>query len=302
MTFYLILALVVFLVGAFLIQGLVQIQAEPPHKGLVTFLGKRKEKIADEGWHFLPLYPWVYGAIFINVTKVNQDLPEEIVRTPDNAELGLKISLTWSPDKDSPQSLINFLDSGGREGVKSILHDVAVHRLRKWCYSKEDNSPQTWEDLYQIPDEMVKVLLKAISDKLEWENIEEEEVDKVRSGNGQTKVPSLGIVIHRINIASPELKGELAKAAELEAKEARDRSAEIAELIHVAEQMAALTSEPNSLSREQAIEIIQTERGKVVKNIGETKISISPETRGLIEDLIPLLRARFPRNLRSDDE
>jgi len=75
-----------------------KIPAEPPHLGVVTIWGERKEKIKKEGLRFLaPFFPFLYDVILINVEKKNQDLPAETIRTPDLAVLEIPISLTWTP-------------------------------------------------------------------------------------------------------------------------------------------------------------------------------------------------------------
>ena len=40
-------------------------------------------------------------------------------------------------------------------------------------------------------------------------------------------------------------------------------------------------------SKEQALEVVQTERGKVTKTIAETKISISSEVQEMLKEILP---------------
>lgn len=118
----------------FFYNGIVKIQADPPHKGIILFLGKRQEEILNEGWRFIPLSPIIFDFIPIKVVKINQDLLPQIIRTPDKAALSIQISATWTPCYNPPL-LINFLNSGGEEGVKNILEDIIQDRIRSWALS-----------------------------------------------------------------------------------------------------------------------------------------------------------------------
>lgn len=147
--------------GSFIYQGLQQIPADPPHVGVLTVLGERTRLVKKEGWRFFPFYPWWHGRILVKVAKVNQDLKEQIVRTPDLAELTIPVSITWTPDKDNAENLIEFLNSGGESGVKTILEDIVRESLREWAFS-HDEGPQTWQEAMEARYEAVAMLLKAI--------------------------------------------------------------------------------------------------------------------------------------------
>lgn len=333
--------------GAFLLQGLRKIPADPPHKGVLTVFGKRCYVVKNEGWHFFPLYPWWHGVILVNVTKVNQDLSEQLVRTPDLAELKVPVSLTWKPmiktNEKGKGGLIEFLNSGGEKGVKTILEGIVRERLREWAISSSEG-PQTWQEAIAAKEEATAILLQAIcGDELkqipsdiptsillkalgsfhkkpnkieaeiwgkEWELVKEKvnslpdadrkklmtaleerlkQIARARQGNGDFKLPQLGIVINRLNIGEIKPVGELAKAAELEVKEACEREAETTELNHVRQRLIELMAQPPNgpgFKAEQALEVIQTERGKVAKTVAETKLNVSAETMAAIERII----------------
>jgi len=84
------------------------------------------------------------------------------------------------------------------------------------------------------------------------------------------------------------------QSAEQKAKEERQRVAEEIEIDHSIAQINKLQKK-GKLSKEQAIEIFQTERNKATKNISETKISISPETREMVSGLLSLLPFFSPK-------
>ena len=339
-----IIGSVFFLVGTFFLQGLRKIPADPPHKGLRTILGKRTDKVVEEGWNFFPFFPWWHGYVITDVTKKNMDLEPQKVRTPDEAELAIPVSVTFTPDADS---LLEYFNSGGEAGVKTILTDIIKENLREWAIAK-DEGPQTYKEAMASQEEATAILLKAIlGDTLKpisssiptpillryfnkpprkptesqekewgetWEKVTEklkqefpdlndleefkravekrrEEIRDARRGNGKYKKFSLGILLNRLNLGEIKPIGELAKAMELKVTEESQRRAEIVELNHVGERIEALKK--IDFSNEQALEIIQTERGKVTKNISESKWNVSAETRAMIEKVGPEIVAKI---------
>ncbi len=151
------------LVMVFTLQGFGRIPAQPPHQGVVVFWGRRrrdkggKTKYKNEGlyWYFLK-------GVFVNVLPVNVERnPIEIkatTRTPDNAEVEITISLTFQP---LATRLIEYLNSGGSEGVVKNLRGQLEERLREWVESKREG-PMTWEELYASKLEATSVLVKKI--------------------------------------------------------------------------------------------------------------------------------------------
>ena len=328
-----------FLVGAFFLQALRKIPADPPHKGVRTIWGKRIDGMfVDEGWGFFPLFPWWHGYVITDITKKNIDLEPQKVRTPDEAELAIPVSITFTPDGEK---LIEYFNSGSENGVKTILTDIIKENLREWAIAK-DEGPQTYKEAMASQEEATAILLKAIlGDMLKpipssiptpillkyfnkpqrkptesqeedwgknWEKVTEkldrefpdpkiledlktaveerrEEIRNARRGNGKYQKPQLGIVLNRLNLGEIKPIGKLAEAMELKVKEERERQAEIVELNHVAERIEALKK--LGFLNEQALEIIQTERGKVTKNISESKWNVSAETRAMIEKISP---------------
>ena len=95
--------------------------------------------------------------------------------------------------------------------------------------------------------------------------------------------------------------GKFAEAADLEVKEEMERKAETLEIQHVADTIDRLKKQLG-ISNEIALEILQTERGKVVKNISENKWNISPETRAMIEKIAPEMLAGFLSKLAKGGE
>lgn len=334
--------------GGFILQGIKEIPADPPHKAILTVWKKRQPIIKDEGWRFFPFLGFWHDFILVNVTKVNQKLEDQKVRTPDLAELKVPVSLTWTP-----VDFIAFLNSGGQKKVEEILKDIVQERLREWAFSSGEG-PQSWQELLAARDDATAILLKSIlGDELKkipsslptsvllkyyskprkiptksekeswgenWSRIDEVILDlddnersnlesaveirrqlisQVHRGNGNFLLKQLGISINRLNIGEIELSGELARVAELEVKEEREKAAETAEILHLVERISYLIKEKDAgglgMTIEEAKEFLQTERGKVVKTISETKLTVSPETREMLTKIFPELLAIFPR-------
>jgi len=338
----------------FVISSIRVIPADPPHKAVLTFLGKRQKIILNEGWNWVPLYGILFKYILVKVVKINYDLTEQIVRTPDYAELGVKISITFTPGaKNDPQAFIEYLNSGGENGVKEIIEDVIRDRLRAWAFSK-DEGPANWQEAIGSRDEAIAVLLKAIlgddlepinsniptpillkyfsgkkplpSEKEQWgeqwgklENElnkfsqeEREELQKqveerrkaiqqVRQGNGYFVKKSLGITINRFTINEIYLLGKAAEAVEKAVQEKYETEADETEIKNVLRRIKDLQKELN-ISVEQALEIVQTERNKVIKSIHEGKLNVSPETRSMFQDILRQLFSKNPSTFSSDEK
>lgn len=243
------------LFGGFIIQGLRKIPAQPPNRAILTIWGERRPIIKNEGWRFFPIYPWWRGAVLVNVTKVNQDLQEQTVRTPDLAELSIPVSLTWTPDKNSAERLIEFLNSGGESGVKNILQDIVRERLREWAIATTEG-PQKWQDAMKAQDEATKILVAEITGIEPDPDI----VRRIRQGNGIEPIPQLGIILNRLNVGEIKPQGQLAKAAESEVKEVQERRGEVFEvetdLLKAQQLVAAAAARSEVLSTQQAFQII----------------------------------------------
>jgi len=125
-------------------------------------MGKRQEVVLDEGWNYVPLYPWVFSFVLVKVEKVNDDLKPQEVMTPDNAKLSVSESITWVPGiKNEPRSFITFLNSGGEKGVQKIIYDMAEDRTKTWARSNKEG-PAGWEEAQALKDDVHGVLAKAL--------------------------------------------------------------------------------------------------------------------------------------------
>lgn len=254
------------------------IPADPPHIAVVTLLGQRLRKIKGEGYRLFPFYPVIYNAVLIDVSKKNQDLPPQGVRSRDLAEFEISVSLTWSPN---PDYAIEYLNHGSENGVRNILADMVNQRLREWAITTN------WEDALKAHDKTTAILVKTIAGLPTELSKEEQEkiIARIAQGDGVQPIPQLGIILNRLNIKEIKPKGELIRAAELLVKEKMERVGERIEMQHAMDRVQEV-KKVLGCSTAQAIELFQTERGKVVKKINEIKGSVSDETRKMVERII----------------
>lgn len=341
------------LFGSFVLQGLRSIPNDPPQKGVLTVLGVRQPTVLDEGWTFFPFFPYIFGYIGVEVSRVKRKFTVT-VKTPDRADSEVPIELTYRPLNrflEVHDGFIKFLNSGKNEGVEGQLSGKIEERVREWAMADEEG-PQNWEELQKSRLEAASVLTKTIGFnhvteipeyaeavptiiwmryftnprptkwtineeewfKDGWKKVEDviltfskdenerqamknlldnavskrrKEVQDLRSGNGAIFLEDLGIKIERLNVGEIRVLGEVATTADKRAKEKQEMEAEELELKSVRDRISELIKEPFSYSKEQALEIVQTERGKVTKTIEEKKLNVSPETREMLEKIFP---------------
>jgi hypothetical protein len=241
------------------------IPAKPPNVGIVTIHGERKPIIKKEGWHLLwPRFPFWYDVVLVNIEKKNKDFRPKDVRSKERAELDVEISVTYAPDSTNAKNLIEYLNSGGKEAVENILDDIIEEGMIDFAADKN------WRALFQSAtrEKLLLALVKKLTGKTEQELAGK--IEEIRRGNGVEKIPYLGIILNRLNIGMRRIKGRLAEEAEKPAIEKTQRRAEKTELDHVRERIKEIR-ETIGVSPEAAIELIQTERGKVGKQIIEYK-------------------------------
>lgn len=334
--------LILFLIGAFIISSFRKIPVR--HVGQITILSKRQEgQYVEEGWHFLPFYPFFYGVILIDVGKVQFEVVVEKSTTPDKASSRVPVGIVFEPLKDH---LVEYINSGGKDGVINQFTGKIKERVREWC-SDEEGGPVTWWELNQSRLEGVSVLVTKLARnsiteiplfaqdiptwiwlrffskprpkkfmineeawaKDDWKLVKNfllsltpaqqasletavakrrEEVLGLMTGTGKIKAEDLGIIIKRLNIEDVDVLGKVAEQAEQAAKEEQERRAEEIELNHVEKQIKKFVSMGYSMA--EAKELVQTERGKVTKNIDEKKVTLSQETGEIVKEVVKIFK------------
>ncbi len=255
--------------GIFL-YGLRKLSTDPPNYGVITWFGERTGGVIKEGWHWFLLPQFVQGFVPVDMTAKNQDFLPEDIRTPDMAEIKIEAAITFRPD---PKNLINYLNVKGEAGVRQILDDVVEEAIRERA-ANPLKDPKTWEEAVKMKD----VFIAEVAATIKGQNVDTMQPDELkklalelRRGNGNVEIETLGIVLSRVNVKSIKPTGELAQAAEQVAKELREMQAEKVEIDNVGDRIKEL-AEKSGISPELAVEVVQTERKKVTKDIKQIKL------------------------------
>ncbi|MDD2913620.1 MAG: hypothetical protein WCZ99_01725 [Candidatus Paceibacterota bacterium] len=253
----------------FFYNSIVMIQVDPPHKGVLVFLGQRQEEILNEGWRFVPLNPVIFNVFLVKILATRQTISIQIYSS-DNVKHIIEISITWTPCYDPPL-LINFLNSGGEKGVKKEIESIIHGNITSWSRSFN------YKKLGDAGNSAISSILKIICGN----EVGDKEVRNVIQGKGCIIHEGLGVKINQINITGLRFVGEFAKVAELSVVKGIKIDIEKKELKQIADFIKKYKEEGN-LSTSEAIELIQTEKGTVSKKIKE--VSISPKIIEVLAD------------------
>lgn len=169
--------------------------------------------------------------------------------------------------------------------------DQLTKNEKSWAEAEDGSKKCTWEKVEKIyvgledkskPDVELSELQEELRNAVEERR---KEINGIRGGSAKIEIPNLGITIEGLNFEDIKLIGETAKKADAKAMEQEEREAEELELEFIKERIVELMKPPLNYTRDQALEIVQTERSKVIKTINENKLNISPETRTMIEKI-----------------
>jgi regulator of protease activity HflC (stomatin/prohibitin superfamily) len=150
----------------------------------------------------------------------------------------------------------------------------------KLSYNEDRWAKNKWKRVTDILGKLTPEEIDSLEKAVEKRR---EKINEVRSGSGKIEIEDLGIVLERLNIGDIDVLGGVAEQAEKQAKEEEERKAEEIELKYILLRIKELQNA--GFSKEQALEAVQTERGKVSKIIQEKKFSLSDETKGMIENI-----------------
>lgn len=207
------------------------IEKDPPHVGLLTVWGKKKEIVLKEGYA-LKLPP-IIDFIPIKVQRETLDLEDHSkkpvrVISKDNVTVRLNdVTLWYAPDFEDASRLIDFVTIGKHNGVEDALEDLILAHLRQFARKLYV------EDTRDDNDEVIEGLLSAqrkvtneIIQKITGVNGDEVE-DNIRSGMPDDHL--LGIKVFRFSIGEAKPEGDYAENLEQLAKEKLQREFEIYE-------------------------------------------------------------------------
>ena len=201
---------------------------------------------------------------------------------PQNAEEALKAG------EEAVAILVKAIAGASLETIPSGIPTVILLKYfaqpqKPPTFSESQQWGKNWEKVSEHLASLDEAKRKEIQEAVERRR---EIIKLLRQGNGTQSLLGLGVTLNRLNIGEIKALGKFAEAAELAAKERREREAEEVEIQHILSVINRVKKELG-VSNEQALEIIQTERGKVKKEIAERKWNISPETREMIEKITP---------------
>ncbi|MBU1091845.1 SPFH domain-containing protein [Patescibacteria group bacterium] len=236
----------------------------------------------------------------------NEKSPRKFVNAGSFEGINKKLESIWEgiikewaiATEEGPQTFMELLGANEeatdlilksmvRNNLEKIPSDIPTNILFRYFrkpFPKKPTPSQTkiwgakWQKLEKIIQEEIKRGCYYSIEELE--NLvkkRKEKINGVRQGHGEFEKSEWSITIRLLNITKPEPLDEIAKAMQLEAKEAREAAAEEKEVNHFLKISDKLKKD-GSRSRKDADEIVQTERGKIKKEIKELKLSIPDET------------------------
>lgn len=112
------------------------------------------------------------------------------------------------------------------------------------------------------------------------------DIEALRTGAGKVVLRDLGVMLERMNLGDIDVLGGVGEQAEGEAREEQERQKEEKELEFVRKRMKELMRPPFNFTNAQARDIVQTERGKVVRTIDDKQISLDATTAQIVATVL----------------
>ena len=166
-------ALIVIIFGIIIIQGIVIIENNPPHIGLITKWDQKiwknnKPVIVEEGLNWVLLKGIIFNIIPINIELKQREFDPQEILTPDNVNEKVPISYGWNVDSTECHT---YIDIGEEKGVDLAIKKILEGRLRE--YSRHpDEGPMTWKEMIASGLKTLDYLIKGLC-KSEGKSIEE---------------------------------------------------------------------------------------------------------------------------------
>jgi len=207
---------------------------------------------------------------WMEALALRDDVHEVLVKTL------LRGSKDWEPI-DSPIPTNTWMRFFESPQIMPTHYDIQ----NGWGQVDKKTGKWNWNGLQRIYDSYNANTKKRLREQIERRK---EIIHQIREGRANFGDTSLGITIIRFTVNKIKVVGEVAKAAELEEKEKRERAADAKEIQNIAERVADLRRKHPDLSVEDALKIIQVERGKATRtiiDISGTQTSIGNDLLGL---------------------
>jgi len=196
---------------------------------------------------------------FKEALGAREDAVEILIKAVSGKEIG-KI-----PSRIPTTTLFHYFNEPQippTEKEKETYGENCWAEIKKIIDSEDKKNKKKNDRENKKEDERIPSIKKAIDTR-------RDQVKEIQRGNGVQAISKLGITLNRLNIGDIAIKkgSLLDQAAEKEIKEESEKAAETVELKHVGVRIAELMGEPWNYTKEQARDIVQTERDKVTKKI-----------------------------------
>ncbi|MBI4160128.1 SPFH domain-containing protein [Candidatus Wolfebacteria bacterium] len=243
--------------GYFGIAGLINIPVG--FRGVPLLVGGRlKGVILGEGWNWFPPRPFM-AAEAIDIRERSTGVEKFTVLSQNMVRLAVDATVQWRVINPFQSLSVGeeVIDKGMLQLVRQVLRTA----------------------VFTIRDEDALAAHEALKDAL--------------SAAADTRAQHWGVDVVNVFIGSILPDQTVLEDYERVRREERQRDAERIELDHVRERLRELIA--LGYTPERAQEIVQTERGKVKKEINERQIVISSETGAILERIATAFAARFGR-------
>ena len=230
-------AALLLLVG-FLYAGHEVIPAEIPHRGVLTFLGKRTEVEMDEG--LVLFFPFVESAFLVNIQKRDRDIVVRDVRTQDDAPLDVKVSVAWTPDPDrlrkylqvGDKNIISLMESLVEQEVRIFFYGVPTWKLsEERIVDKQGTKERALLEPYQVAlgmrEKLTDLLINGMTAAINGRDALK--ADITAGGTGLQDNQGWAIRFQNTYVGPIVLTGPLAEAAARRSTEAAERHGEVFE-------------------------------------------------------------------------
>ncbi|MEX1014422.1 MAG: hypothetical protein WDZ80_04655 [Candidatus Paceibacterota bacterium] len=174
-----------------------------------------------------------------------------------------------------------------RERGEIWLNEQFFQNELEWSGKEGTDDYGKWEKVWEKIDEFSddEEEKEAMLSKLKTEIKKRRAlIRNLQSGKGNLVIEDLGVKIERLNISNVEVHGKVKEAAEQQAKETAEKEAEVVENKHLQNIVGSWDGKEGrpKLSTEDALMVLQTERGKVTRNIDEKRISLDTRAEGVL--------------------
>lgn len=216
----------------------------------------------SEGWNWLPPMPFM-GATPIDCREQSVTVPSFTVnsRAPANVRITVPSAVIRYLIVNPAQSL-SVTEAVIEQSLIELAQQVFRSRVRELDDQEAlDATEELREQLQHLADDQAT----------EW-----------------------GVDVRSVLLGELSLPPEVQTDYERLRREERQRDAERIELTHIGARVQELTATGVGLSPTDAIELIQTERAKVVKTVDEKKINVAPAT---IDAIARAIASVLPRRI-----